>query len=234
MIEGIGLKTSGSSAWLDAPAAQSYKRMIADGCPAGGITDAGRTRPQQAALYAAYLAGKLKATAAKPGTSKHETGRALDLAEPARSWVRAHGAAYGWIKDRVRNEPWHMEYLADYDKHAGKTTTAPLPTPTPAPAPEEDDDMVPLIELCYRQFYNREGRADRVAFHADACKGKTHAEVVAYFRALAPEPGSVVRAYRDILGRDPGPSEIADRMSWHKTVGDLFDALAKARAAGQK
>lgn len=121
------MKTNGRSAWLDAPAADSYRRMIAAGCPEGGITDAGRTYYEQAELYRLYLAGKLKATAAKPGTSKHETGRALDLDGAARAWVRTHGAAYGWMKDRVKNEPWHVEYEAAHDKQ------------TASPAPEGDD-----------------------------------------------------------------------------------------------
>lgn len=109
-LVGIGVKVSGRSAWLDKPAADAYKRMLADGCPTGGITDAGRTNAEQWDMWRAYLAGKLKATAAYPGTSKHETGRALDLAEPARTWVRQYGAAYGWHADRVRNEPWHFEW----------------------------------------------------------------------------------------------------------------------------
>jgi hypothetical protein len=95
--------------WLAAAPAASYKRMRAAGCPAG-ITDAGRTYAEQAELYRRYLAGQLVATAARPGTSKHEKGNALDLPEPARAWVREHGAAYGWIKDRVSREKWHMEY----------------------------------------------------------------------------------------------------------------------------
>lgn len=113
--------------------------MLAAGCPAGGITDAGRTRAEQAALYADYLAGRLKATAAKPGTSKHETGRALDLAEPARSWVRTHGAPFGWVRDRVKNEPWHLEYQADKDQRAKAAPAAPK-------AETGDDDMFVLIQ----------------------------------------------------------------------------------------
>jgi hypothetical protein len=95
--------------WLAAAPAASYKRMRAARCPAG-ITDAGRTNAEQWDLWRRFKAGLLKATAAYPGTSKHEKGNALDLPEPARAWVRKHGDDYGWIKDRVRNEPWHFEY----------------------------------------------------------------------------------------------------------------------------
>lgn len=110
--------------WLEAGAAASYLRARAAGLPAG-VTDAGRTNAEQWDVWRDYLAGRLKATAAYPGTSKHEKGNALDLPEPARAWMRAHGAEYGWVKDRVANEPWHFEYDATKDKH--KNTSKPKP-----------------------------------------------------------------------------------------------------------
>jgi len=122
--------------WLDQPAAASYARMRAAGCPAG-ITQAGRTFAQQVAMYAAYLAGRLVATAAVPGTSKHEKGNALDVPEPARSWIRANGASFGWIKDLVRNEPWHDEYQLARDQHLADVRPAPTPI-NPKPTPEDD------------------------------------------------------------------------------------------------
>lgn len=137
----IGAKSNGKSAWLDAPAAESYKRMLAAGCPAGGITDAGRTNAEQWEMWQLYLAGKLKATAAYPGTSKHETGRALDLDDGALAWVRAWGKPFGWIPDRVANEPWHLEYEVDKDQQT-KTRSA---TATPV-APEEDDMPVIIVQ----------------------------------------------------------------------------------------
>jgi hypothetical protein len=129
LITTIGATVKGEWAWLDAPAAASYDRMLADGCPTGGITDAGRTNAEQWEMWRLYLAGKLKATAAYPGTSKHETGRALDLTGAALAWVRAHGVDYGWIRDAVRNEPWHCEYMSAWDTK-GKT-----------PTPAQEDDM---------------------------------------------------------------------------------------------
>lgn len=111
--------------WLNADAAASYLRALAAGCPAGGISGkgAGRTYAEQAALYAAYKAGKGN-LAAKPGTSLHERGNALDLSRgtAAQLWmvnggsstavksgekIRAH--AYGWYRT-VPSEPWHFAY----------------------------------------------------------------------------------------------------------------------------
>lgn len=117
--------------WLGPAAAASYRRMRDAGLPAGGVTDAGRTFAEQAVLYARYLRGELVATAARPGTSSHESGRALDLSGPARAWVRAHGRDFGWLRDRVRREPWHLEYVLVLDRRltsGARTPPAPVVT----------------------------------------------------------------------------------------------------------
>lgn len=106
--------------WLADDAAASYQRMRRAGCPAG-ITSAGRTYAEQAELRRKYLRGEGN-FALPPGTSKHETGLALDVPEPARAWVREHGRAYGWVKDVNPAEPWHQEYRADLDEHKHDTT----------------------------------------------------------------------------------------------------------------
>lgn len=124
-------RRNGKPAWLREDAAGAYERMKRAGMPGGCVSDAGRTYAEQAEMWRRYLAGELPATAARPGTSKHETGIALDVAEPARKWVRKFGKYYGWIKDAVRNEPWHMEYRGrDRSRHvkvkirSGATLTA--------------------------------------------------------------------------------------------------------------
>ena len=44
----------------------------------------------------------------------------MDLSGEARAWVRANGAKYGWMRDRVRNEPWHFEYEWANDSQIGR------------------------------------------------------------------------------------------------------------------
>jgi hypothetical protein len=136
--------------WLRADAAESYERIRLAGCPAG-ITSAGRSYAEQVYLYTSrysqvntgvdhgYWDGKdwwrkpdVIGYVAIPGTSTHETGLSLDLPEPARAWVREHGAAYGWIKDTVNNEPWHMTYFPTRDEH----------TEDPMPLTQEDLEAV--------------------------------------------------------------------------------------------
>lgn len=45
---------------------------------------------------------------ATPATSAHVKGDAVDLAQPAASWLSEHGAAYG-LCQIYGNEPWHFE-----------------------------------------------------------------------------------------------------------------------------
>lgn len=130
-------RRNGKAAWLAPVSAAAYRAMVRDGMPTGCVSDAGRTYAEQAQMYADYLAGRLPATAARPGTSKHERGNALDLREPARSWAREHGHRYGWIKDRVANEPWHLE-------HNGTTDL---------PAPREEENM-PLTDAEIKRIVN--------------------------------------------------------------------------------
>lgn len=121
--------------WLNADAAASYLRMLAAGCPSGGISakGAGRTYAEQKALYDLYRAGKGN-LAARPGTSLHEKGNALDVSRgtAAQGWMAAGGDpynakagekiranAYGWERTVNRqgskNEPWHFAYTRSKD-----------------------------------------------------------------------------------------------------------------------
>lgn len=143
---------------LRADAANGYARMASAfhrdlGVPLL-ITDAYRDLAEQ------VLVKKLKGhLAAVPGTSVHGLGLALDLGagvnvegSAAHRWMDAHASEYGWVNPAwardydPRNgahEPWHWEYVAHLDQHAGGTLAA-RPTPTPPPTPE-DPDMARLI-----------------------------------------------------------------------------------------
>lgn len=57
-------------------------------------------------------------TAARPGTSNHGWGMAVDMDHPSATWLSEHGADYGWVHPRwarpggARPEWWHLEYVA--------------------------------------------------------------------------------------------------------------------------
>jgi LAS superfamily LD-carboxypeptidase LdcB len=99
---------------LWAPAAESLTRMLADAQKAGvhiGVTDSYRPYAEQVDLAkrkGLYSQGGL---AAKPGTSEHGWGMAadLDLNGKATSWMKQHGADYGFVNN-VSREPWHWAY----------------------------------------------------------------------------------------------------------------------------
>lgn len=83
------------------------------------IISGGRTYAQQQALYNAYLAGRGN-LAAKPGTSEHESGRAVDFGGAAHNagtaahiWLEQNAGRYGWKwtgKNFSQFEPWHWEW----------------------------------------------------------------------------------------------------------------------------
>jgi LysM repeat protein len=78
--------------------------------PAGPLS-AYRSYGQQAYLYGLYQSGQ-GSLAAVPGSSSHEYGSALDLADPAMANVIDEiGATYGWEKTEAPSEWWHVNYV---------------------------------------------------------------------------------------------------------------------------
>jgi LysM repeat protein len=102
---------------LDPGAAASFEQMRQAGLSQFGIDlyPAGllsgyRTYEQQAYLYDLYLSGQ-GAPANPPGTSSHEYGAAVDLADPAmRDVVDQIGGVYGWA-GTIPSEWWHVAYV---------------------------------------------------------------------------------------------------------------------------
>lgn len=105
--------------WLDRPAALSLARIDSEIGHPLQITSAGRLRSEQQEAYDRYMAGK-GSFAAKPGTSPHEYGNAIDTNERL-SMLAEHG----WRRP-LRFEPWHYVYNRDLDKHYGKEPDMPL------------------------------------------------------------------------------------------------------------
>jgi zinc D-Ala-D-Ala carboxypeptidase len=61
---------------------------------------------------------------ARPGTSVHESGGAIDLGpDDAAAWLSEHGAAYG-LCQIYANEPWHYELRPDAVDHGCPATYA--------------------------------------------------------------------------------------------------------------
>src|SRR5690606_37380342 len=99
---------------LWAPAARSLEALRDAAARDGvtiGITDSYRPYATQVDLVerkGLYSQGGL---AARPGTSNHGWGIAVDLGldSAAQSWMRANAGDYGFVED-VPREPWHWTY----------------------------------------------------------------------------------------------------------------------------
>lgn len=84
------------------------------------VNSGGRSYEQQKKAYDAYLAGRGN-LAAPPGTSVHESGRAVDLggailnsSSAQHRWLEQNAGAFGWAwtgKNFSQVEPWHWEYV---------------------------------------------------------------------------------------------------------------------------
>lgn len=107
---------------LQVPAANSFNQLSSAFSKQFGhgitVNDGGRTYAQQQELYNLYLAGKGN-LAAKPGTSVHESGLAMDwgdiggVGSATHNWLRQNAANYGWYWTGggfSQVESWHWEY----------------------------------------------------------------------------------------------------------------------------
>lgn len=103
----LALESSAATSW-NAMRDDSLSNFGVDLYPAGPAS-AYRTTAQQQELYDLYLSGQ-GAPANPPGTSSHETGSAVDVAEPnMRDVIDAIGAAYGWA-GTIPSEWWHVQH----------------------------------------------------------------------------------------------------------------------------
>lgn len=109
----------GKQAFLVRPAARAFMAMNAESEARFGVTlrvasppEAYRTLAWQEYYWKLYQEGKGN-LAAKPGTSNHGLGLAVDLATPQmRHIVDRIGAKYGWAKkwSDAQSEWWHIRY----------------------------------------------------------------------------------------------------------------------------
>lgn len=109
-------------AYLRADAATEFQRMNAALKAATGktigITEGWRSYDRQVQLYNAYRAGKGN-VAAKPGTSNHGRGTAVDINgyggynSAVFQWLlkNARNFGYSWDTGKASGELWHWEYI---------------------------------------------------------------------------------------------------------------------------
>jgi len=125
-----------------------------------------RSYEQQVELYNAYLNGTGN-LAAKPGTSNHGWGTAVDLATPdMRSMVDRIGAKYGWSKSwsDAPSEWWHVCYQAGH-------YSGPDPGPSGQAVQPPTEETVVAIAAVVKQdgrievFVQTEGQSNDTVWH---------------------------------------------------------------------
>ena len=94
---------------IDSSIAANFDAMVAAAKKDGidlKITSANRTRAEQEKLYRAYKNGTGN-LAAKPGTSNHEKGQAIDFTNTpgAWNWLAKNAQKFGF--KNLKGEPWH-------------------------------------------------------------------------------------------------------------------------------
>lgn len=100
-----------SSGLLRCDAAAALEQAVANGMPPVEITSTYRSLNDQRAVKASR-----GSWAAPVGSSVHGYGLAIDVPEPARSWLHRRGAEYGWTNPAwarpggSKPEPWHFEH----------------------------------------------------------------------------------------------------------------------------
>ncbi|URP22217.1 endolysin [Microbacterium phage Big4] len=111
----------GGRGWLNDGPAQSLFRIDRALGHRMQITEAGRTRAQQQAHWDRYQRYG-SPIAARPGTSLHEKGSAIDTNEGQNHVALLQ--SHGWRRTVYRNgklvEPWHFEYFVNEDKYRGQ------------------------------------------------------------------------------------------------------------------
>ena len=83
-----------------------------------------RTMDEQEHLYHCYKTGSCNNgnLAARPGHSRHQSGRAVDIStgNGAVEWLDAHAASFGFHNPIRGREPWHWEYEPEQDLLLGE------------------------------------------------------------------------------------------------------------------
>lgn len=112
---------------LNLEAAKDWRSLVEAAGAAGfdiDLNTAYRTREHQERLFKQYLKdvatwernkrlGPKPSPVARPGTSSHETGSAVDIQVAKNpkllAWLRANASRYNFY-ETVKTEPWHWEF----------------------------------------------------------------------------------------------------------------------------
>ena len=152
----------GNGAYLRHDAAKAFLAAKAEAQKIGVkilITSAYRSYEHQEALQGLY------SVVARPGTSRHGEGTALDIQTGTHGydWFVKNGPAYGWHYMAIPGDPVHFEYLGGYKpkaqtKKTKQTASASLePPPTAEVAASRPKITETAEQLAMTPEYARQG-----------------------------------------------------------------------------
>jgi LAS superfamily LD-carboxypeptidase LdcB len=118
----------GGNVYLEHETAVAFRAMREAASSVGIVLRANsgyRSFSHQKILYDQWLQGSRKCKPAKPGFSKHHTGRAVDinrshdtdpdgagpLLAPTDAWLLACAQNYFCFYKTIQGEPWHFEHI---------------------------------------------------------------------------------------------------------------------------
>jgi len=175
------LEKSAAAAWNAGPGKA--------GCKLLGPNSGYRTYSSQVYYWNLYTSGRGN-LAARPGTSNHGWGRAVDLAAPwMRDWINKHGARYGWKKTEAPSEWWHVNYVGGY---------------RPAPSPMRHVKGKKRARANKLQYHRR-----MAAQEAKTGKGKRYRKHVKYRNH-----------YRELVERDARKSKGKEKRVLNRVLRD--------------
>ncbi len=111
-IDGLPNTSLGSAVfpYLQTPAAAALKSIAARRSSTVSVTSGLRTLPQQFLLYRWYQTGRCGiGLAARPGSSNHESGLALDISDSATHRSALQSGGFRWLGS---SDPVHYDYTA--------------------------------------------------------------------------------------------------------------------------
>jgi murein DD-endopeptidase MepM/ murein hydrolase activator NlpD len=137
--------SSGRDIKLDPGAAQSFKKMIADGMPFNSASVANVYRDENE-----YL--RLKSQGYSPApNSRHNFGRAADIHGAMNTWIRKNGAKYGWYaNDYSGSHGGHFEWRGGGQSVSPQTLAQPELTTTSIPSTQQGRSLFPVISATGR------------------------------------------------------------------------------------
>lgn len=125
-------------------------------------------------------------------------------------------------------------YIVGFGRPNYSKSVPTLVIVVPKPTTIQEEDMLPLILWCYAELVGRTAppSTDEVANWISGTPGWTSAHLLASFLGAKAERGSVIKAYRDILGRPPESQAVIDsRLTGKPTITQVRISIAASGEA---